>query len=77
MSIKDIFLGFVLLSVMSGTVASNMEVNVDRPDDDNKEIEFHTIPYGFYNENTGVAAAAVIVADNFFQPQEKALVNVL
>jgi hypothetical protein len=76
MSIRNVSVGFVLLSVMNCTVASNMEVNVDRPNDDNKEIEFHTIPYGFYNENTGVAAAAVIVADNFFQPQAKALVNV-
>ncbi|MEH6616273.1 MAG: hypothetical protein V7699_00385 [Porticoccus sp.] len=60
---------------MSCTVASNMEVNVDRPNDDNKEIELHTIPYSFYNEKTGVVVAAVIVADNYFQRQAKAFPN--
>ena len=60
---------------MSSALASNLHVEVDRPDDDNTEMEVLTIPYGFYNENTGAAAAAVIVANNFLQAQAAALVN--
>ena len=73
---KNISVGLFLLSVMISTIASNLHVDVDRPDDDNTEMEVLATPYGFYNENTGAAAAAVIVANNFLQPQATALVNV-
>ena len=34
------------------------------------------IPYGFYNESTGVAAASVVVTSGYLQPQMTSLVNV-
>lgn len=34
-----------------------------------------TIPYGFYNQNTGLAAAGVVAANGLFQPQTSAIVN--
>ena len=53
MFIKKLCIGSVFLGVMSSAFAINLHVDVDRPDDDNTEMEVLTIPYGFYNENTG------------------------
>jgi len=55
--------------------ASNRNVNVEAAKKETDEVQLLTIPYAFYNKNTGVAAAGVVAANGLFQPQVTALLN--
>jgi len=69
-------LALIVASTLAApTLASNLNVNVEAGKSDSTSKQLITIPYAFYNKNTGVAAAGVVAANGLFQPQVTALLN--
>ncbi len=66
---------FVSLASLSCAVsANNLTRDINNHDKDFSHSLF--IPYGFYNENTGTAAALVYANTGYFQPQATSLLNI-
>jgi hypothetical protein len=67
-------LALLTISLCFPAAATNLERDISATGQVKEQSLF--IPYGFYNENTGVAAAMVLANTGYLQPQASSLVNV-